>query len=491
MPGADFVVHPPGRDSIVVNMTAFTQRLTRSLPACLLLGVLAVLVAFLPGAFSPAVAAGARGVEVIDVAEELSGADEQLLLERTPDLELPGEVTDVTYILFPENEENLNDTVREFGEQERSDLISAEGDKWAPGALIVAVGLDPRRMGVYCGDDVCAATGIYDGGRLDGILDRMETPLRNGNWAAGMLEGARAAGDPTAVRESSEFPAWAGWAIGGGIGALALGGGTAAVVVTRRAQVRRAREQFDEVQRDYGRVAQQLQAIDVRAHSLSSPLANDALRRQWEEVKGGFLGLNETFGQLEGLRHDSPDAKFRELREAVATAHEQVTRMKTAEENIGLLADMEHGDAELRRRELTELHEDILAAGTGIGDAGLRQQFSLLDTRVLDLRSRLGAPGFMDEFADLVGDHRVLVAAAQQRLYAESGTEEVADENRRAPMVWESGWRPAYGYGNYVPFAMVHTWHSSDQQAASAASSSATTGYSSGGFSGGGGSRGF
>lgn len=36
------------------------------------------------------------------------------------------------------------------------------------------------------------AIGIYGEGRLDGILDRMETPLRNGNWAAGMPEGATA-----------------------------------------------------------------------------------------------------------------------------------------------------------------------------------------------------------------------------------------------------------------------------------------------------------
>jgi uncharacterized membrane protein YgcG len=472
-------------------MAASIPRLTLRLSAFLLLGFLTGAGALLPGAATASAAVVTRGVEVIDLADDLSEADEELLRERTPVLELPGEVTDVTYLLFPETDENLNDTVREFGEDERPDLISAERDKWAPGALIVAVGLDPRRMGVYCGDDVCAATGIYEEGRLDGILDRMETPLRNGNWAAGMLEGATAAGDPTAVRESSRAPGWLGWAIGGGIGALALGGGTAAVVATRRSQVKKARGQFDEVQRDYGRVAQELQAIDVRAHSLTSPLANDALRRQWEEVKDGFLGLNETFGQLEGLRHDSPDAKFRELRGPIATAHEQVSRMKTAEENIELLAGMEHGDAELRRRELTELHEDILEAGAGVGDAGLRERLSLLDARVLDLRSRLNAPGFMDEFADLVGDHRVLVAAAQQRLYEESGVDEVSADDRRAPAVWESGWRPAYGYGNYVPFTVVHAWHSSDQQAASSASSSATTGYSSGGFSGGGGSRGF
>lgn len=468
------------------------RALTPRLFACLFLGV--GLLGIAPTALMPPAAfaqGAARAVEVIDLAEELSAEDEQLLLERTPGLALPAEVSDVTYILFPDNDDNLNDTVREFGEDERPDLISGERDKWAPGALIVAVGLDPNRMGVYCGDDVCAAIGVYEEGRLDGILDRMETPLRNGNWAAGMLEGATAAGDPTAVRETTSVPGWVGWAVGGGAAVLGVGGAGAGLVLTRRSQAKKAREQFDVVQRDYGRVAQELQAIDVRAHSLTSPLANDSLRRQWEEVKDGFLGLNRTFDELEGLTLGSPDAEFRRHRKPIATAHEQVTRMKTAEEHIELLASMEHGDAEVRRRELTELHEDVLAASGGIEDQGLRERLSLLDARILDLRSRLGSPRFMDEFADLVTDHRVLVEAAQKRLYEESGTKTVSKSDRTAPAVWDSGWRPAYGYGNYVPYAVVHSWHHADQQAAASSSSSATTGYSSGGFSGGGGSRGF
>ncbi|HJD77837.1 MAG TPA: DUF5129 domain-containing protein [Corynebacterium pollutisoli] len=432
---------------------------------------------------TPAASAAER-IEVLDLADELSDADEQFLRDRTPGIDLPPEVTAVTYVLFPVNDDNLNDTVRSFGENERRDLISEAGDKWAPGALIVAVGRDPQRMGVYCGDDVCDAADIYADGRIDGILDRMRPPLRDGNLAAGMLEGTKAVADPTAVRESSDAPAWLGWAVGGGGVAFGLGLVGAAAAASRRRQVATAREQFDVVQRDYGRVAGELQAIDVRAHSLTSPLANDALRRQWEEVKTGFLGLNDTFDRLAGLTADSPDKEFRERRASIATAHEQVTRLRTAEENIEQLARMEHGDADVRRRGLTELHEDNLRAITDIDDVDLKNRLELLDARVLDLRARLDAPQFMDEFADLVTDHRVLVEAAQEKLYEESGTAEVSDDGRRAPALWDAGWRP----GNYVPYAMVYSWHSADVAAAQSAGSSATTGYSSGGFSGGGGS---
>lgn len=463
----------------------------RSVVAALLLGV--AVLGLSPTAATAAVST--RSVEVLDLADDLSPADEQLLLDRTPEVDLPSEVTDVTYLLFPDNEDNLNDTVRHYGEDERRDLISAEGDKFAPGALIVAVGLDPRRMGVYCGDDVCDAIGFYSPGRQDGILDRMEQPLRDGNWAAGMLEGTRAAADPAAVREEGDgAPGWLGWLFGGIAAVGGVGAAAWAWVSTLRSRARRAREQFDVVQRDYGRVAQDLPAIDVRAHSLTSPLADDQLRSQWDEVKTGFLELDRTFDQLDGLTADSPDKEFRERATAIATAHEQVTRVGTAEKNIETLAGMEHGDAEVRRRELTDMHEDVLAAIADLGDADLRHRLELLDVRVLDLRGRLDEPGFMDVFADLVTDHRILVAAAQKTLYEESGTDEGTDGDRRAPALWDSAWTPAYGYGNYVPYSMVYSWHSADVQAAEAArsaSSSATTGYSAGGFSGGGASRGF
>ena len=214
----------------------------RSLIAALVLGIGLL-------GLTPAASAAER-IEVLDLADELSDADEQFLRDRTPGIDLPPEVTAVTYVLFPVNDDNLNDTVRSFGENERRDLISEAGDKWAPGALIVAVGRDPQRMGVYCGDDVCDAADIYADGRLDGILDRMRPPLRDGNLAAGMLEGTKAVADPTAVRESSDAPAWLGWAVGGGGVAFGLGLVGAAAAASRRRQVATAREQFDVVQRD-------------------------------------------------------------------------------------------------------------------------------------------------------------------------------------------------------------------------------------------------
>lgn len=436
-------------------------------------------------------------VDIIDLAGELSPGDVDLLTTQTADITLPAEVTSVDYLLFATNDELLNDTVLDYAKQERPDLMSADGAKWAPGHLIVAVGLDPKKMGVYCGDDVCAAIGLYDSGRLDGILDRMEPPLKDGNWAAGLLQGAIAAGDPTATRtndgggsgDNTGLYLAAGLTGVGGVAALGLGG--ALVARTRREKAATARSQFDDLQRDYGRVAQELPAIDVRANSLTSPLANDALRRQWAEVRDGFLAVHSDMDSLGDLRASSDDKQFRSHAAQISSAHEKLTRLTMAEENIDTLASMEHGDASVRRQELSTLHEDILEALAAEPESDLVPQLEELGRDVLALREDLEAPNFMDRFADLLTRHRVLVEAATQRLYDASDVE--ASDEHHAPALWESSWRPGYGFQGYVPFLITSSWHHQDVQAHTAAtsSSSATTGYSSSGFSGGGGSRGF
>ncbi|MGP6175247.1 DUF5129 domain-containing protein [Corynebacterium sp. A21] len=428
---------------------------------------------------------------------ELTEADIDFLTESTAGVELPASVTTVDYLILSENDENFNDTVLEYAKATTPELLNDtslpdEDMKWAPGHLILAVGLDPHAMGVYCGDDVCNELGIYDQSRLDGILDQMREPLRQGNWAAGMLAGTQAAADPTVIREDNSL---SGGAVAGIVGGVAVAGGAVAaagVGYSQKKKGEKARERFDYVSANYGRVAQELQSIDIRAHSLSSPLANDALRTQWEDVKGRFLGLHEQMDQLSGLDSSSKDSDFRKKAKEIETAHETVTQMATAEENVERLAKMEHGDEDTRRRELTQLHEDTLEAEVTAkdSDGALAQRLRELDGRVLALRGELAATDFMDRYADLLADARVLNEAVQQEMYAD--LEQTT--THQAPTIYQSGWQPGIGYHNYVPFLLFSTWHQADysaaQSAASSSSPSANTSFSSG-FSGGGGSGSF
>lgn len=436
------------------------------------------------------------GVEVHNPDGELSQEDVNFLNDATADVDLPATVESVDYLMLAENDDNFNDSVLEWARENAPGLLNdpalpVEDMKWAPGHLIVAVGLDPQRMGVYAGDDVANSLDFYGEGRVEGMTDAMREPLRQENWSAGMLAGTQAAADTSVVAEPTETP-W-GW-IGAGVGTagvIAAGAGAWGVAHSRKKKAETARERFDHVSANYGRLAQELDAIDIRAHSLSSPLANDALRSQWEDVKTRFLGLHDQMDALGGLNSAAEDQEFRAKSDEIETAHETVIQLETAEENIERLARMEHGDAETRRRELTRLHEDALEAEVTADkeDAALSQRLRELDERVLALREDLTAGDFMDRYADLIADARVLNEAVQEKMYRDL---ERAEEHQ-APTLYQSGWQPGIGYHSYVPFAVVSSWHASDTAAASAASSSGgsvNTSFSSG-FSGAGGSSSF
>ena len=348
---------------------------------------------------------------------------------------------------------------------------------------------ESRKVGIYCGDDVCGALDIFEGPHLDGALEAMKDPMRRENHAAGLLAGARAAADPTVLAPEPEgMPAWLPWALGGAgvVGAGAIGAGVAA---SRKKKATTARERYDRVSREYGRVAQELTGLDVRANSLTSPLADDELRSQWADVRDRFLSLDTVMGRIGDLRPDSTDAEFRAKATDIELAHTTVDQMEIAEKNIDQLFRMEQGDPDVRRRQLGELHEDMVAAALGTKDARLAAEARALDARADELARDTQAPGFMDRYARLVVDYRLVVEAIREREMSDVKTADDAGD-RHAPRLYDRDWRAGYGYNGFVPYSVVSSWHARDVQAAQSASST-TTSYSNASFSGGGGSSGY
>lgn len=478
---------------MVRSSSADRVRLIVMLLAVVLLGLAGSL---LPGASvraqapAPAPTEAGVAVGVEDDDDELSAGDRDVLRTETARLALPEQVTHVEYLVLDGDGDELNDATLGFAEDRRPDLLAPDGESWAPGRLIVAVDMGERHNGIYCGDDVCVALDLFEGPHLDGSLEAMKDPLRRGNVAAGLLAGATAAADPSVVTEPEEFPAWAGWLLGG-LGVAGAGAVGAAVVASRRKKAATAREQFDRVSREYGRVAGELNGIDVRANSLTSPLADDELRSQWEDVKTRFLELDTVMGRLGDLRPESSDSEFRAAAGDIETAHTTVDQMARAEANIDELFRMEQGDATVRRRQVGELREDMAAAALGTTDEKLVAEARRLQDSADELARDAGAEDFMDRYARLTMDHRLVVDAIRAREMADVEAASDAGE-RRAPRIYDSDWRVGHGYGGFVPFYMVSSWHAHDVQAAQSASSSGTnTGYSSASFSGGGGSSSF
>lgn len=434
--------------------------------------------------------AAAVEVGITDRAGVLSDGDQTLLLDETARIAFPPQVGRVEYLVFDDDEPNLNDTTEQFAQNERPDLLAEDREKWAPGTLIVSNDSEAREVGIYCGDDVCAALDVFEGRHLDGALEAMKDPMRRENHAMGLLAGAQAAADPTVLAAEPEgTPSWLPWALGGAgvVGAGAIGAGVAA---SRKKKATTARERYDRVSRDYGRIAGELDGLDVRANSLRSPLADDELRSQWADVRDRFLEVDAVMGRIGDLRAESPDAEFRAAAADIETAHTTVDQMETAEKNIDQLFRMEQGDADVRRRQLGELHKDMAAAALGTEDERLASEARALDARADELARDTAAPDFMDRYARLVVDYRLVVEAIRAR---EMSDVEAADDagDRHAPRLYDRDWRAGYGYNGFVPFYVVSSWHSHDVQAAQAASSSTNTSYTNASFSGGGGSSGY
>lgn len=450
-------------------------------------------------------AIGAIDVTVIDMAERLSDEDVANLQADTQALDFPPEVQAVRYLTFetrgPTAESidallrNLNDTVEIYLRENHPDWILENA--FAQGELIVAVNMMPRRNGIYCGNDVCSALNIYDERRLDHILEQMVNPLRDGRIAIGLYEGAAAAADPS----GPPMPLWQKLLLG----AIAALGGLGALLVFRNRKKTgiEARENFLKVQEEYGGVAQRLDAINIRAHSLTSPIANEALRAQWHDVHRRFLSLNDALSTppLSDLTQDSSVWTFLRSSQQLKQAELTVTQMETAEDNIDIIYDMEHGDTDMRRRQLRLLRKDITDARHKIRswnktlDESLQDLLERIDSRVAILDSGKADPDFMDFYADLIDDYSAALVGVERDLKSVRKTTE-----RKTPCLYDSDWSPGTGYGSYIPFYMINSWHQSDLAKSSSGSgssswsgssfTSANTSFSSG-FSGGGGSRGW
>ncbi|KAA0918112.1 DUF5129 domain-containing protein [Dietzia sp. ANT_WB102] len=433
---------------------------------------------------------GAVDVGITDRAGVLSSGDQDLLRGETDRIAFPLQVTRVEYLVFDDDGDNLNDTTERFAQDARPDLVADDRKKWAPGTLIVANDTSSRKVGIYCGDDVCAALDLFEGRHLDGALEAMKDPMRRGNHAVGLLSGAQAAADPTVLAPEPEgAPGWLPWALGGA-GVVAAGAVGAGVAASRKKKATTARERYDRISREYGRIAGELTGLDVRANSLRSPLADAELRSQWEDVRDRFLSLDTVMGRIGDLRPDSTDAEFRAKAGDIDTAHTTVDQMLAAEQNIDQLFRMEQGDSDVRRRQLGDLHEDMLAAALGTKDERLAAEARALDARADDLARDTRSADFMDRYARLVVDYRLVVEAIRAREMA--GVETAKDAgDRHAPRLYDRDWRAGYGYNGFVPYYVVSSWHAHDVQAAQAASSSTNTGYSNASFSGGGGSSGY
>ena len=428
--------------------------------------------------------------------EGVLGADDEARLERDAErIDAPAVVEQLHYMVFEENDDNVNDTVEEYLRDNRPDLIG--DDYFADGVLIVGVGLDPRQAFIFAGEDVAEALDLRDSSHLDDALDAIKPGVKDNNIPAGLFAGANAATDISTLAEDryndavgDRIAAMVGSGIGGGGAIFATGLGVGASRRSKAKKIAQARAEMSLVGKEYGQLAARLDQVDIRAHSLTSPFANATMRSEWEEVRDRFFHIHDQVDSLGNLTSKSSDEKYLEQADAIHQAAVTTREVSYAEDNIDKLYRLEHGDEVVRRTELHALRDDVVEAQVALDDAksGLYLELQNLRERADSLMNSTQSPDFLDQYVILLGDYRT--ALEQLRKQKFNDLDESENTALTAPGITSPDYRVGYGYNNFVPFWALSTWHSTNSAAQSSGGSSANTGFSSG-FSGAGGSSSF
>ena len=428
--------------------------------------------------------------------EGVLSADDEARLERDAErIEAPAVVEQLHYMVFEENDDNVNDTVEEYLRDNRPDLIG--DDYFADGVLIVGVGLDPRQAFIFAGEDVAEALDLRDSSHLDDALDAIKPGVKDNNIPAGLFAGANAATDISTLAEDryndavgDRIAAMVGSGIGGGGAIFATGLGVGAYRRSKAKKIAQARAEMSLVGKEYGQLAARLDQVDIRAHSLTSPFANATMRSEWEEVRDRFFHIHDQVDSLGNLTSKSSDEKYLEQADAIHQAAVTTREVSYAEDNIDKLYRLEHGDEVVRRTELHALRDDVVEAQVALDDAksGLYRELQNLRERADSLMNSTQSPDFLDQYVILLGDYRT--ALEQLRKQKFDDLDESENTALTAPGITSPDYRAGYGYNNFVPFWALSTWHSTNSAAQSAGGSSTNTGFSSG-FSGAGGSSSF
>ena len=435
--------------------------------------------------------------DIMDPDDVLTPEEEERMLRDVSRIAAPDVVQGLHYMVFAKNKENVNDSVEEYLRDNHPELIGK--DKFADGQVFVGVGLDPRQAFVFAGEDVAGQMKLRKGdSHLEQSIEAIKPGVRDDNIPAGLFAGAAAAIDVDRAADTqyeSAKDGRIGAAIGLGAAGLGVGGAGAGIAAgvrrSRQKKTQQAREDWDYVSQTYTDVAQRLESIDIRAHSLQSGLVDERLREDWEGLRDDFLALDRTVGSFMSMPADAPDEQFRERAEELAHARLLCERVDTAETNIEKLHRIENADADARRYELYELGKDLAQASYVASDidSQAERHAKELEDAAMALSKEPNHPQFMERYLDLL-DRTALLSEHLQGLLQKRN--EAAERPERTH-IYDSTFFAGAGYHGYVPFYTVSTWDSdaiSARDSSSGSSGGVNSGFSSG-FSGSGGSSSF
>ncbi|WP_238693380.1 DUF5129 domain-containing protein [Micrococcus sp. HSID17227] len=303
----------------------------------------------------------------------------------------------------------FNGRVLERARAEHPDWLSADGQKWADGLVIVALDPDNRLIGVYVGEDRMLSTD-----RLREVREAGHEAARAARWTDTVVEVTDAAAELIGRPWWQAPELW----FGAGIVGVAGGGAAAAALASRRRRRRGPAGLLGEARTHLTSVTLEMDATEVNASTVpeDSPHAA-ALMERFRNFRRQALDASVELDRLEALPERSLHrTEHARAAEDVRDRARELDRLDDAVAAANTFLNRHPGWPAAWDQQTAPLRADLDAVGTlasSVGSAGpVRSAVAALESFRTEAQDRLEALG-----ADLQ-DERLTPAAALDELDA-------------------------------------------------------------------------
>lgn len=190
----------------------------------------------------------------------------------------------------------FNGRVLEFARAQRPDWLSADGQKWADGLVVVALDPDSRMLGVYQGEDRRLSTDQQAAVREDAV-----DAARDARWTDAVVDVVDGSAERIGRPWHEEPGVWVGAGVVGVVGAGVVG----ATVAARRSRRRRADEDLEAARRHLTSVTLDQDATEVNASTVPDDVpAGARLLERFRSVRQETLDATAELARLDAVPRD-------------------------------------------------------------------------------------------------------------------------------------------------------------------------------------------
>lgn len=177
---------------------------------------------------------------------------------------------------------NFNERVLAYARQNHPEWISADGQKWADGLLIVGIDPDGRHVGTYFGEDRKLSTG-----QQENIQSGMGDLLRDAQWTDAAIHGIQEA---AGLMNRPWYANPALWIVSGAV-ALIGGGSVAGVAAHRANQRRKAQSNIELGRASFSSVTMDLEATELNARTVPETTYGAQVLEKYRSFHDRYVAL--------------------------------------------------------------------------------------------------------------------------------------------------------------------------------------------------------